>query len=139
MARTFQIDPKSGERRTVAYASRGLKTQEADYMTMELEGLAVSWALGKWYLWLAGRLIRVRTDHAAFTFIGKCELSNNIMTRWIIKFQQFVITWEHNTFADALSRFCQPKELDGRRRKELKIRTEGLESGIWRTLRRRNV
>lgn len=92
----------------VPYASRELKLREEDYTTKELEGSAVNWALEKWHVWLTRRPILVGTDHVALTYIRTCPLTNNRITRWIIKFQQLDITCEHikgkdsNTLADAL-------------------------------------
>lgn len=56
-----------------------------------------------------------------------------------MKFQKFYITWEHvkgkkNELADALSRYCQPVELEVRRKDEPRIRATEANQGEWTKL-----
>ena len=109
----FQLDQQSQIEETIAYASRSLKPAEAKYTTTEIEGLGVIFDLDKWYF--IGRKIKIRTNTIALTFLSTCKLTNNRITRWIIKSMEFDIEWEHikgscNEPADTLSRLYQPKQ-----------------------------
>src|SRR5271169_753557 len=96
----------------VAYASRGLSKHERNSSVMELECLAVVWAIKHFWIYLLGSLFpfTIRTDHSALTSILKLkEPPNNRIARWVLRLQEytFVILHRPGTShgnADSLSR-----------------------------------
>ena len=53
----------NGDERPIAYASRTLNSSEKNYSQIEKEGLAISFGVTKYYMYLFGRKFKLRTDH----------------------------------------------------------------------------
>ena len=53
----------NGDERPIAYASRSLNSSEKNYSQIEKEGLAAIFGVTKFYVYLFGRKISLRTDH----------------------------------------------------------------------------
>jgi hypothetical protein len=99
----------SGEKLVVSTASRILNTTEQKYSTCEQELLAVVYALQKFRIYIFGHQVTVYSDNKALSFLRKCNLTSNRVTRWIMQIQEYDIQIVHisgaaNFFADALSR-----------------------------------
>lgn len=108
-AELFQIS-ECGDRGVIAFASRTLRGAELHYTTTEKELLGIVFALQKFRTIILGQEIVIRTDHQALTFLKRCRLLNNRLTRWVLFIEQFDYTIEHvkgseNVVADVLSRF----------------------------------
>ena len=93
----------------VAYVSRKLFPRETRYASVELECLAVKWALDTLKYYLLGRDFTLETDHRALRWLGSMKDSNARITRWFLALQPFRFTVQYragrqNTEADFLSR-----------------------------------
>ena len=91
------------------YISRKLLKHERNYATIEKEGLAIRWALGKLQYYLLGREFTLMTDHAPLKWMVTHKSHNARITRWFLELQNFRFHVEHrpgrqNGNADALSR-----------------------------------
>ena len=105
-----QMD-EDGEEHAVAYASKKLNPAEARYATIELECLAIKWAVNKFSTYLLGKEFIIETDHAPLQWMNQCK-QNSRVTRWALALQPYCFSirhrpGKHNTNADALSR-CVP-------------------------------
>lgn len=125
-ARLYQFDEERGQERTTAYASRSLRPAETRYTITELEGLALVWALRKWIILLAGRRIKVNTDHKALTFFTSCANTSQRIVRWTAFLQEFELDVRHipgskNLIADTLSRYPIANNSDGKSEEIIKI------------------
>jgi hypothetical protein len=65
----------------VAYASRQLSKPEQAYSASEAELLAVLWATKDFRFYLYGKQFKVRTDHAALTYLKKFSDTNSKLMR----------------------------------------------------------
>jgi transposase InsO family protein len=100
---------ESGENHIVSTASRVLTPTEQKYSTCEQELLAVVYALQKFRMYVFGHQITVFSDNKALSFLKKCNLTSNRITRWILQLQEYDLNIIHikgsdNFLADALSR-----------------------------------
>lgn len=95
--------------KVIAYASRQLKTHEANYATQYLELLAVMFALKLWRHYLLGTKFELFTDHQSLKYIFSPKDLNQRQVRWL----EFLATYDldinytpgkGNVVADALSR-----------------------------------
>jgi hypothetical protein len=110
----FQIGNK-GEKEILQFASRRLSKPERSYAAVEIEALAVIFAVQRWKVYLIGTHFCVRTDHQALQFMKLCKPPNARLVRFLLYLQQFSFEIEHvkgeeNFLADFLSRF--PDQLD---------------------------
>ena len=108
-AELYQLD-EEGERRTIAFYSRVLHAAELNYTTTEKELLAIVAALEKWRMFVLGTKLIIVTDHIALTFLQRCKLRNNRLSRWVLAMQEYQFTVEHckgkdNIVSDTLSRY----------------------------------
>ena len=83
--------------------------RETRYAAVELECLAVKWALDTFKYYLLGRDFSVETDHRALQWLGRMKDSNARVTRWFLALQPYRFTVQYragtqNTVADFLSR-----------------------------------
>ncbi|KAL1918538.1 uncharacterized protein VTP21DRAFT_3198 [Calcarisporiella thermophila] len=104
----LEQEQDDGERKVIAYASRGLRRSERNYSITDLEALAVVWAIHYFRHYLAGRHFWLHTDHSALRWVFQSENPTGRMARWSIFLSQFDFTTKHckgNTNpADGLSR-----------------------------------
>lgn len=114
------------ERRTPAFASRGLSTAERNYTTTEKELLSIVFATKKFRTYLFGNRVVMRTDHRALAFLNTCKLTHSRLTRWVLVLQEYNFTWEYikgtdNRVPDILSRVSEEHTRPGRDTKEIDI------------------
>ena len=112
---------EDGRNHPVAYASRALSPQEANYSITELETLAVVWAITYFHTYLYGHAVTVYTDHTAVKAFLETPSPSGKHARWWMKvygrgIKEVKIIYrsgKSNLNADALSRNPQapaPKE-----------------------------
>ena len=99
--------------RTVQAGSRFITTTESRYATIELEMLAIAWAVKKCHLYLAGQHFTIVTDHKPLLTILNSKRLDEIentrlqrLRRFLMEYT-FVASWcqgKFNAAADALSR-----------------------------------
>ena len=97
-----------GFRRPVAYISRKLVPRERRYSAVELECLAIKWALDSLRYHLLGRPFHLETDHRALQWLERMRDTNSRVTRWYLSLQpyRFTVTYRPgatNRVADFLS------------------------------------
>ena len=111
-----QPDDHGGER-PVAYASHMLNTAERNYSQIDREGLALIFAVKKFYKYLAGRHFTLVTDHKLFLGLfgeGKSipEHASARVQRWAITLSAYSYTLQYlpdrKNSADALSHLPLP-------------------------------
>jgi hypothetical protein len=109
LSATLTQESETGGTLIVSTASRVLSPIEQKYSTCEQELLAVVYALKKFRIYVVGHPITVYTDNKALSFLRKCNLTSNRVTRWIMQLQEYNLNVIHisganNFLADALSR-----------------------------------
>ncbi|KAJ9541896.1 hypothetical protein OSB04_028402 [Centaurea solstitialis] len=97
------------EKIVIAYASRQLKTYEANYSTHDLELAAVVFALKLWRHYLYGVKCTIYTDHKSLRYFLDQQMLNMRQRRWldVVKDYDCKILYhpgKANVVADALSR-----------------------------------
>ena len=100
---------QKGEERVISYASKSLEKRERNYCVTRKELLAVVHFLKYIKQYLLGRKFRVRTDHAALTWLKKTPEPIGQQARWLEQMQEYDFSIEHrpgvrHSNADALSR-----------------------------------
>jgi transposase InsO family protein len=98
-----------GETLIISTASRVLTSVEQKYSICELGLLAIVYALRKFRIYVIGHPVTVYTDNKALSFLKKCSLTSNRVTRWVLQLQEYDLQINHisgakNFFADVLSR-----------------------------------
>ena len=73
----------------VAYASRKLLPRESNYSAIELECLAIIWAIHKFELYLYGKNFEIQTDHRPLTYIQQAKGLNKRLMGWAMYLQGF--------------------------------------------------
>ena len=76
---------EDGQTHRVAYASRALSPQEANYSITELETLAVVWAITYFHSYLYGHSVTVFTDHTAVKAFLETPSPSGKHARWWMK------------------------------------------------------
>jgi hypothetical protein len=105
----FQFN-EEGEKDILQFASRQLRKPEKNYAVVEIEALAIIFAVTKWKIYLMGRPFCIRSDHHALSFLKLSVPPNSRLIRFALYLQQFqfeveYIKGEENFLADYLSRF----------------------------------
>jgi hypothetical protein len=100
---------EAGEVSVISTASRVLTEIERRYSVCEQELLAVVYAIKKFRIYVVGHFITVHSDNKALSFLRKCNLTSDRVTRWIMQLQEYNLQIKHisgaqNFFADILSR-----------------------------------
>jgi hypothetical protein len=100
---------ESGEVAIISTASRVLTEIERRYSVCEQELLAVVYAMKKFRIYGVGHFITVYSDNKALSFLRKCNLTSDRVTRWIMQLQEHNLQIKHisgaqNFFAGILSR-----------------------------------
>ncbi|KAG8491028.1 hypothetical protein CXB51_014149 [Gossypium anomalum] len=103
------------EGKAVAYASRHLKTHEENYLTHDLELVAVVFALKIWRHYLYGEKRIIYTDQKSLKYLLTLKELNLRQHRWIELFKDYNCSIEYypskaNVVADALS--LKPRWID---------------------------
>ena len=96
----------------ILYLSRALSAPEKNYSPVQLELLAIVWAVDKLYQYVADKHFYLITDNKALNFIKTIDMakSNKRLVRWALQLQGFDFTVVHrrgtlNGGPDALSRY----------------------------------
>lgn len=97
------------EEHPVRFLSRKLLPREQRYAAVELECLAMVWAVQALHVYLDGRRFILETDHKALSFLHQMVHKNNRLTRWALVLQPYSFGVRYrqgkaNGNADALSR-----------------------------------
>ncbi|GFO40249.1 reverse transcriptase [Plakobranchus ocellatus] len=77
------------------YASRTLKDRERNYAIIELEMLAIIFALDKFSKYLLMKPFLIQTDHAPLSFLKENKSKNARLTRWALATQQYSFSVQH--------------------------------------------
>jgi len=105
---------QEGVERVIAYASRSLDRRERNYCVTRKELLAVVWFLRVFKQYLLGRRFKVRTDHAALSWLRHTPDPIGQQARWLEQLEEFDFVVEHRPGvrhgnADAMSRRMCPR------------------------------
>lgn len=105
---------QNGAERVIAYISRALNAAEKNYSIIELECLAVVWAVRKLRGYLEGYHFEVISDHRSLKWLKTMENPTSRLARWILELQQFDFDvlyrpGAQNVVADTLSRLHEEK------------------------------
>ena len=100
---------QQGAERVVAYASRSLDRREQNYCVTRKELLAIVYFLKYFKQYLLGRAFKVRTDHAALTWLRRTPEPIGQQARWLEQMEEYDFVVEHragssHSNADSLSR-----------------------------------
>jgi hypothetical protein len=100
---------QDGVERMIAYASRALDRRERNYCVTRKELLAVVHFLKRFIQYLIGRKFKVRTDHAALSWLTHTPDPIGQQARWLEQLEEFDCTVEHrpgnrHANADTMSR-----------------------------------
>ncbi|EIE80571.1 hypothetical protein RO3G_05276 [Rhizopus delemar RA 99-880] len=103
-----QLD-ENGHEHPIVFASRALKTNEANYAATKLECLAVIWAVKQFRPYLLGQKFTIITDHSALNELLKASNPTGIIARWITILTEYEFEIKYrpgrvNESADFLSR-----------------------------------
>jgi hypothetical protein len=95
--------------RVVAYASRSLKPAETRYPVIDLELLAIVWAVRHFRPYLYGRKFKIITDHKPLIYLFSQTDPSSRRTKFRLYLEEYDFEIEHvpgrqNAAADALSR-----------------------------------
>ena len=89
---------KSGNLKTVAYASRSMTKTECRYAQIEKEALATTWALEHWSNLLIGMRFHVETDHKPLVPLFSTKLIDELpvrIQRFRLRLMRFDFTVSH--------------------------------------------
>ena len=103
------------QRFPIAYASRKLGKSEKNYAAVELECLALVWAVEKFQPYLYGRQFILQTDHHPLSFLSSSKKLNARLMRWSLLLQPYTFRIEYipgksNHGPDFLSRLPHDSE-----------------------------
>ncbi|GBO22412.1 Retrovirus-related Pol polyprotein from transposon 17.6, partial [Araneus ventricosus] len=109
------LPPKSRKQHPVLFASRKLNNAESKYSIVELEAMAIVFALNQFKNYLYGRHLTVYSDQKCLSQILKLKDPSSKIARWILTLQEFDYTviykpGRFNFMADFLSRASYPDE-----------------------------
>lgn len=95
----------------IAFESRKLNSHEMNYPVHELELLAIVYCLKKWKIYVEGREITVKTDHASLKHLRTQKNLSRRMARWMefldpLNLKITYIKGGNNIVADGLSRLA---------------------------------
>uniref|UniRef100_A0A8R1I9D7 RNA-directed DNA polymerase n=1 Tax=Caenorhabditis japonica TaxID=281687 RepID=A0A8R1I9D7_CAEJA len=102
-------DADEKQYRPIAYASRTLASTETRWPAIQVEMLAIIFALRHFRPYICLSRIILHTDHRPLRYLLSKNKVNDNLARWLIELQQYDITIEYiegkrNTVADFLSR-----------------------------------
>ena len=104
----FQYDEQNNEK-VIAYASRNLRPSERNYPAIELECLAIVWAVEQFRPYLYGRRFRVVSDHNPLAYLDNMKIKSTRIQKWRLMLAEYdkEIVYRkgsENKVADSLSR-----------------------------------
>jgi len=126
----------SQEKGPISFISRSLLPAEKNYSTIELECLAIVWAVKKLRSFLSDQPFVIQTDHRNLSFLERCK--NERVRRWALLLSEFSYSVEYqpgrtNAIADALSRCCvddsTPYKQDNEEKRKSTLQDAGVEDG----------
>ncbi|GFO06630.1 reverse transcriptase [Plakobranchus ocellatus] len=105
------LQMRDGILRPCKYASRKLLPRETRYSTIERECLAIIYAAGQFYKYLALRSFILESNHKPLLFLKSGKAKNSRLLRWSLALQEFSFTiraipGSSNYHGDVLSRLC---------------------------------
>jgi hypothetical protein len=117
----------------ISTASRVLTEVERRYSVCEQELLAVVYAIKKFRIYIACHPVTIYSDNKALSFLRKCNLTSDRVTRWIMFLQGYNLQIKHisgtkNCFADILSR--NPADMTLEQQRSLNYKQEVLVAKI---------
>lgn len=103
--------------RVVAYASRNLSPAESRYPIIDLELLAIVWAVRHFRPYLYGRRFKILTDHKPLVYLFSLKDPSSRLTKFRLYLEEYDFEIVHipgrnNAAADALSRLPVPTTCD---------------------------
>lgn len=87
--------PYGGSMKPIMHISRTLNPHERNYTTMDLECLAVIWALSKLRAYLFGHQFEIVTDHNALQWLLTTGSPSGRTGRWVLQLQEFDFKIRH--------------------------------------------
>lgn len=101
------------ERRIISFASRILKDVETKYLAVELECLAILWAIQKFSQYLFGAKFILKIDCKSNIYYLSSPNRSRKVQRWALELQEYDFDIQHvpgttNLEADCLSRLSCP-------------------------------
>lgn len=81
--------------RTLAYASRSLKSNEKNYSVIEKETLAIAWAVKYFRQYIYGRKVTVVTEQTPLKWLMNIKDASSRLARWSLLLQDCDLTIEH--------------------------------------------
>ena len=102
-----QVDPRTGQEKVIAYASRSLKTHERNYSAFLAELTAIVWAIDHFHWYLKGRQFVLQTDHKPLEKMNSRHTKTLNMLQIRLMEYNFIIrhkAGKENAVADFLSR-----------------------------------
>lgn len=89
-----QVDPATGDKHIIVYASRSLTSVEQRYSQTEREALAVVWACEHFHLYIYGKPVNIYTDHKPLeTIYGSSKSKPPArIERWALRLQPYQAT-----------------------------------------------
>lgn len=95
--------------KVVAYASRNLKPAETRYPVIELELLAIVWAVRHFRPYLYGKKFNIKTDHKPLIYLFNMTDPSSRLTKFRLYLEEYdfeisYVPGRQNAAADALSR-----------------------------------
>lgn len=99
----------NGNGKAIAYASRALKPAETRYPIIELELLAIVWAVRHFRPYLYGRKFKIYSDHRPLVYLFSLKDPSSRLTKFRLYLEEYDFVVEYvpgrnNAAADALSR-----------------------------------
>jgi len=104
----MQQDDKTQKNYVVAYASRKLLPRERNYAIVELELMAIVFALTKFKHWTHGKRIEVFSDHRPLQWLNSLSKHSGRLARWNLIIQDYDLITTYipgeKQIADSLTR-----------------------------------
>lgn len=74
---------------SITFASKQLSSAKCNYTTIEIEGLAMVYALQKFRHYLLGAHFKMFTDHSALKYLGNKPMLGGKICRCLLLFQEY--------------------------------------------------
>jgi hypothetical protein len=84
-----------GEVSIISTASRVLTEAEGRYSVCDQELLAIAHAVKKFRIYIMCYPVTVYTDNKALSFLRKCTLTSDRVTRWVMQLQEYNLQIQH--------------------------------------------